>query len=52
MPRGQSFDEQDEFFAAALPIFVDRWRERSYQRVWGDVGEYVAALAGALLGKK
>ena len=52
MPKGPLIDDQDAHFMAALPIFIDRWRERSYERVWGQVGEFAGHLLMSLFPKK
>lgn len=52
MPKGLNLDDQDEIFAAALPAFVERWRERHYNRVWQDVHEFTGKVLEAVFGKK
>jgi len=48
MPIGGELGDQDAHFAAALPVFVDRWRERAYQRAWSDGGEFLSQVLGSI----
>ena len=47
LPREGSLDEQEAVFVEVFPAFIERWRERSYERFWGDVRSLVQALLGA-----
>ena len=48
MPRGPRMDDQDALFAEAFPVFIERWTERNYQRVWADVGEFTNSVLKAV----
>lgn len=52
MPKGGNFEDQDEVFFEALPLFINRWRERNYQRVWDDVGDFTQKVLKAVFGDK
>lgn len=51
MPKGPNLDDQDAYFAACLPAFVERWRERSYRRMWDDIGDFTSSVLKALFPK-
>lgn len=40
LPLDGGLDDQPEMFTEVYPVFVERWQERSYARVWRDVGEF------------
>jgi hypothetical protein len=52
MPKAGSLEDQDDLFVEAFPAFVERWRERSYQRMWRDVVEHTQKTLEAIFGKK
>jgi hypothetical protein len=52
LPSKGTLEDQDEIFVEVFPYFVQRWRDRQYQRVWVDIRTYIAALIEGLLGKK
>lgn len=51
LPGGPNLDEQDAYFVATLPAFVDRWRERTYRRIWNDVSDFTGAVLKAIFPK-
>lgn len=51
LPVGSNLEDQDAHFTAALPVFIDRWRERAYQRTWTDASEYLSMLLASLFKK-
>jgi len=51
-PDSGPMSEQSEVFADVFPIFLDRWRERVYRRVWHDVQSYTKNILEAIFGKK
>ncbi len=52
LPHEGSLQDQDETFCEVFPLFVDRWKERTYGRVWEDTRQYVEAVLKAVLGTK
>jgi hypothetical protein len=54
LPEEGSYLDQPALFVEVFPTFVERWRERSYQRVWLDISEFspkVIEAFGKLFGK-
>jgi hypothetical protein len=51
-PRAGGLEDQRDLFAEVFPAFVERWRERVYNRIWADTTEYVEAVLKAIFGKK
>lgn len=52
LPRRGALEDQDDLFCEVFPVFVERWRARSYDAVWRDVRDYVKIVLEAVLGKK
>lgn len=52
LPRDGSLEEQEATFVDVFPAFVDRWRERNYDRVWRDVKDFTRDVLKQVLGKK
>lgn len=52
LPKGTTFEEQDVYFAEALPVFIERWRARIRRQIWDDVSEFLAIILTGLFGKK
>lgn len=52
LPRQGSLEDQDELFVEVFPTFVERWRARSYVRVWDDVRAFAKVLLDGLFTKK
>ena len=44
MPREGGLDRQSAAFPDALHQFIERWQERMYGRVWGDIGTFVGKV--------
>lgn len=40
LPERGTLGEQDELFVEVFPTFVDRWKTRTYQKIWADVGDF------------
>lgn len=40
LPREGSLQNQDEFFGAAYPIFVEYYTRKKYRTVWRDVSDF------------
>lgn len=40
LPKEGGISDQDEQFAGVFPFFIERWRDKRYQRVWSDVSEF------------
>lgn len=51
LPKEGSFEEQSEMFCEAFPHFVDRWKERTYLRIWSDVHNFTESTLKSLFGK-
>lgn len=51
MPSRGSFQDQSAMFVEVFPEFVQRWKERSYNRVWQDTREFTQAVLEAVFGK-
>jgi len=51
LPNKGSFQDQSEMFVAVFPEFVQRWKERSYNRVWQDTREFTKAVLETVFGK-
>lgn len=52
LPREGSLEDQSDAFAEVFPLFVGRWQEKTYAKVWGDVNDYVIPLLKKILGGK
>lgn len=52
LPREGTLEDQDASFSEVFPIFIERWRERTYHRIWGDVKTFTTSVLEAVLGKK
>jgi hypothetical protein len=52
MPKEGSLEDQPAEFVDAFPLFVQRWRDRNYGRIWSDVQEFTSKVLEAVLGKK
>lgn len=52
MPKEGSLEDQDSPFVEAFPLFVQRWRDRTYKRIWADVESFTEKVLEAVLGKK
>jgi hypothetical protein len=52
MPKNGGLEEQPDLFTQVFPAFVDRYKERTYARIWTDVQEYTGQVLTAVLGKK
>ena len=52
LPGDGSLLDQDEAFVEVFPVFVSRWKERTYDQVWDDVRDYVEKILTAIFGKK
>ena len=52
LPDTGALLDQDEMFNEVFPFFVERWKEKSYGRVWGDVRKYTEKILTAIFGKK
>jgi hypothetical protein len=48
-PEPGTFQDQSEEFCAALPAFIDRWKQRSYVRIWEDVHSFVSQIIKAFI---
>lgn len=51
-PNRGGMSEQSAILNEVLPVFLVRWRERLYQRLWSDVSAYTKSVLQAVLGKK
>ena len=51
MPNKGSFQDQSAMFVEVFPEFVQRWKERSYNKVWHDTREFTKAVLEAVFGK-
>lgn len=52
LPKEGSLEDQDELFTDVFPTFVERWRERAYERTWSDVRAFTKVVLEAVFGKK
>lgn len=52
MPKSGSFQDQDSAFVDSFPLFVQRWRERNYGRIWSDVQDFTSKVLESIFGKK
>ena len=52
LPEEGNFSAQSALFVEVFPTFVERWRERTYQKIWGDVRAFSKAVLEAVFGKK
>jgi hypothetical protein len=51
LPSKGSLNDQSEMFCEAFPIFLARWKERQYNRIWTDVRDYTKQVLEALFPK-
>lgn len=51
MPKRGSMEDQPELFVTVFPVFLERWRDRHYQRVWQDVWHAVKTVLNSVFGK-
>jgi len=40
LPNEGGFVDQEALFAGVFPFFVEKYREKRYQRTWSDVSEF------------
>ena len=52
LPRKGSLADQDEMFTEVFPLFVMRYKDRQYGRIWSDVRETITQVLEAIFGKK
>jgi hypothetical protein len=52
LPQSGGLDDQPALFAMVFPAFVDRFRARTYARIWEDVSDYSQQILNAIFGKK
>lgn len=52
LPNEGSLQDQTDSFCEVFYPFVDRWKARTYAKVWGDVTDYVERVLKSLFGKK
>lgn len=52
MPISGCFEDQHHLFVDTFPVFVEKWRERNYQKVWNDVSDFTQSTLKAVFGKK
>lgn len=52
LPKGGGFEDQDELFVEAFPAFIQRWRDRTYDRIWKDVRDFTGSVLQAVFGKR
>lgn len=52
LPKAGSFEDQDEIFTDCLPVFVQKWKDRQYNRIWLDVHEHTQKVLEAVFPKK
>ena len=51
MPKAGGLEDQDGIFTEVFPAFTERWRERMYNRWWGDISEFTNNVLKAIFGK-
>jgi hypothetical protein len=52
LPREGSLQDQDALFVEVFPLFVRRWKERCYDRLWVDVRAFAKAILEAVFPKR
>lgn len=52
LPRQGGVEDQSELFGEVFPTFVERWKARTYERIWGDVQAFTEAVLKSLFGKR
>lgn len=51
LPEKGSFEQQSEMFVDVFPDFVQRWKERNYNRIWQDTREFTKVVLESIFGK-
>ena len=51
LPERGSYLDQPEMFVDAFPDFVQRWKERTYNRVWQDTRDFTKSVLESIFGK-
>lgn len=51
LPEKGSFEQQSEMFVDVFPEFVQRWKERNYNRIWQDTREFTKVVLESIFGK-
>lgn len=52
LPKDGSLEDQDALFVECFTDFVFRWKDRQYQRIWGDVHVFTKNVLESIFGKK
>jgi hypothetical protein len=52
LPREGSFCDQDELFYEVFPFFVERWKEKTYGRMWEDIQDFTLTVVKGIFGGK
>jgi hypothetical protein len=52
MPKQGSLEDQDEMFFECFPMFVTKWKDRTYQKIWADVQSFTKTVLEAIFPKK
>ena len=51
LPKRGGFSEQDSIFCEIFPIFLSRWKDRTYGKIWGDVRDFTKIVLEGIFGK-
>ena len=48
LPRSGGLEHQDSKFSEVFPIFIEKWENRKYLKVWSDVNDFTAKVFEAI----
>lgn len=51
LPEAGSLADQDQLFVDVFPTFVERWKSRTYEKVWNDVRKFTKSVLEAVFKK-
>lgn len=51
LPEEGSLQDQSAAFVEVFDVFVARWHDRLYAKLWGDVRQFAESILNGLFGK-
>lgn len=52
LPRAGALEDQSDIFADVFPFFVERWSDRRFLKIRGEIVDFVSQVLTAIFGKK
>lgn len=52
LPKEGAFLNQSDLFHEVFPYFVERWKEKTYQRMWDDIQDFTLTVVKGIFGGK